>query len=255
MEVHHHAHTARKKWSHYFWEFLMLFLAVFCGFLAEYQLEHTIEHQRAKVYAKGMVENLESDTTELKEIIVRGEYAKNYLDSFLTLITEKDFNQIPTGKLYFYGLWGGYLRGFEPNDATFQQMKNSGSIRYFKNRKLEQTIGKYDQILRSMRRLQDFDQFIQLEIRKVRAKIFDFHYNHKANRVVQQYVYRNFNQEAIDSFMLSNPPLLTQDKIIINEYAELCRSRSLRQQLNNSIEALTLAKEIIVLLKEEFHLK
>ena len=33
MEVHHHAHTDRKKWTHYLWEFLMLFLAVFCGFL------------------------------------------------------------------------------------------------------------------------------------------------------------------------------------------------------------------------------
>ena len=36
MEVHHHpiaigSHCARKKWTHYFWEFLMLFLAVFCG--------------------------------------------------------------------------------------------------------------------------------------------------------------------------------------------------------------------------------
>jgi hypothetical protein len=30
MEVHAHAHTARKKWTHYLWEFLMLFLAVFC---------------------------------------------------------------------------------------------------------------------------------------------------------------------------------------------------------------------------------
>ena len=31
MEVHAHTHTARKKWTHYFWEFIMLFLAVFCG--------------------------------------------------------------------------------------------------------------------------------------------------------------------------------------------------------------------------------
>ena len=30
MEVHAHTHTARKKWTHYFWEFLMLFPAVFC---------------------------------------------------------------------------------------------------------------------------------------------------------------------------------------------------------------------------------
>jgi len=43
MEVHAHTHTARKKWTHYFWEFLMLFLAVFCGFLAENQREHMIE--------------------------------------------------------------------------------------------------------------------------------------------------------------------------------------------------------------------
>jgi len=48
MEVHAHAHTPRKKWTNYLWEFLMLFLAVFCGFLAEYQLEHIIENQRQK---------------------------------------------------------------------------------------------------------------------------------------------------------------------------------------------------------------
>jgi hypothetical protein len=38
MEVHHHPHTApmaigRKKITHYLWEFLMLFLAVFFGFI------------------------------------------------------------------------------------------------------------------------------------------------------------------------------------------------------------------------------
>jgi hypothetical protein len=44
MEVHAHSHShGKKSWRSYFWEFLMLFLAVFCGFLAEYQLEHKIE--------------------------------------------------------------------------------------------------------------------------------------------------------------------------------------------------------------------
>ena len=33
MEVHQHAqHGGKKSWKSYFWEFLMLFLAVFCGF-------------------------------------------------------------------------------------------------------------------------------------------------------------------------------------------------------------------------------
>jgi len=50
MEVHHHTHAGhgKKSWRSYFWEFLMLFLAVFCGFLAEYELEHVIERQREK---------------------------------------------------------------------------------------------------------------------------------------------------------------------------------------------------------------
>ena len=52
MEVHHHAHHGGKKnWKSYFWEFLMLFLAVFCGFLAEYQLEHIFEREREKELA------------------------------------------------------------------------------------------------------------------------------------------------------------------------------------------------------------
>ena len=76
MEVHHHAHlasgethTARKKWTHYFWEFLMLFLAVFCGFLAEYQLEHKIEKERGKQYIESFYEDLKKDTTRLTYLI------------------------------------------------------------------------------------------------------------------------------------------------------------------------------------------
>jgi len=40
METHaHHLHKAPgKKWTHYLFEFFMLFLAVFCGFLAENRL-------------------------------------------------------------------------------------------------------------------------------------------------------------------------------------------------------------------------
>ncbi len=65
MEVHHHAHTERKKWTHYFWEFLMLFLAVFCGFLAENQREHMVEHQREKQYMESMLSDLSADTATL----------------------------------------------------------------------------------------------------------------------------------------------------------------------------------------------
>ncbi|TAL42914.1 MAG: hypothetical protein EPN92_10980, partial [Chitinophagaceae bacterium] len=62
MEVHAHTHTERKKWTHYLWEFLMLFLAVFCGFLAENWREHIVEHKREKQYIFSMIKELEADT-------------------------------------------------------------------------------------------------------------------------------------------------------------------------------------------------
>ena len=96
MEVHAHSHTARKKWTHYFWEFLMLFLAVFCGFLAEYQLEHKIERDRAKELAKNLYDELKNDSANVvlkSENRVKQENALKYLikyfkDSSLTNVSK-----------------------------------------------------------------------------------------------------------------------------------------------------------------------
>src|SRR5215216_2649885 len=65
MEAHHHTHTERKRWQHYFFEFFMLFLAVFAGFLAENWREHYIEHTRAKVFAGSLYNDLKMDTAQL----------------------------------------------------------------------------------------------------------------------------------------------------------------------------------------------
>ena len=77
MEVHAHSHTPRKKWTHYFWEFLMLFLAVFCGFLSENQREHYVEAQREKEYAKSLLSDMKEDTTEISGGITQNNFMIN----------------------------------------------------------------------------------------------------------------------------------------------------------------------------------
>jgi hypothetical protein len=134
-------------------------------------------------------------------------------------------------------------------------MKSSGSLRYFSSPALEQQISNYDQLMRSMQMLTLVDQPVQLEVRKMRARIFNFRFNNAANNVVRKAVYENYYQPVIDSFIQTNPPLLTSDKILFNEYAELCRSRNLRQQLKNANDALTLATEIIKQLTDKYHLE
>ena len=72
MEVHHHSspaqggtHTPGKKWTHYFWEFIMLFLAVTLGFFVENQRDHFIENQRAKELARALYSELLDDSVAI----------------------------------------------------------------------------------------------------------------------------------------------------------------------------------------------
>ena len=91
MEVHHHAHDPaaphhKKNWKSYFWEFLMLFLAVFCGFLAEYQLEHVIENSREKQFIKSYIEDLKTDTASINRNLVYQRKRKEQLDSMMKFL-------------------------------------------------------------------------------------------------------------------------------------------------------------------------
>jgi len=131
MEVHHHSHTARKKWTHYFWEFLMLFLAVFCGFLAEYQLEHKIEKERAKQLAASLYNEFKKDTSELNTISTNFSSLKiRHIDSLLDILQDRS----PMNDTAFsvHAAWLVFVNNFNRNNATYEQMKNSGFLRYFR---------------------------------------------------------------------------------------------------------------------------
>jgi len=131
MEVHHHSHTARKKWTHYFWEFFMLFLAVTAGFFVENQREHYIERKRAHQFAISLIEDLIADTAELnggvritKNVILRADSLLNELDKPAVLQNDT-LLQFLNSRLWAYSF-------YDPQLGTYNQMKNSGSLRYFK---------------------------------------------------------------------------------------------------------------------------
>ena len=134
MEVHHHTHAAhgKKNWKSYFWEFLMLFLAVFCGFLAEYQLEHKIEKDRGKQYTQSFYEDLVSDSSKFRRLI--NDFQKKLTvfksmspcyDSLLSNNPPKNcFATIVSNSLWFPDLIY--------TDRTLMQLKNAGGLRLLK---------------------------------------------------------------------------------------------------------------------------
>src|SRR5687767_2510066 len=94
MEVHHHSHSShgKKRWSGYFWEFLMLFLAVFCGFLAEYRLEHVIEHRRENTFMHNLTNDLLADEQILMTYSKWRTAVNSDFDSLLFLLSGPDPN-------------------------------------------------------------------------------------------------------------------------------------------------------------------
>jgi hypothetical protein len=155
MEVHHHpteigSHTARKKWTHYFWEFLMLFLAVFCGFLAEFQLEHKIEKSREKQYIKSFVEDLEADTVSLNSNINYCLLTIKKVDSAIAALNSPDRNE-KAGEIYYFLRWMHRSDMFTINDRTIVQLRNAGGMRLVTNKAVSDSMTHYYEEVENIR--------------------------------------------------------------------------------------------------------
>lgn len=250
MEVHHHPNTDKKNFREYFLEFLMIFLAVTMGFFAETIRESFTEHQHAKEFASSLLKDLEADTAQLKGYREYFSYAANNADTLIQLLTQSEPGKIPSGRLYWFGLFGGAHRYFVPNDATFQQMKSSGALRYF-DRKVARDVSKYDRLCRLVQVIEEMQRDIYTEVRKSRAQLFDYKYNERAN-VIYQSNTAIFDRKRIDSFMQTNPPLLSTDKILFNQYVELVRSRFMHLKVSYADSLLIQSNVLIKELNKEY---
>jgi hypothetical protein len=145
MEVHHHGHVhEQKKWKEYVFQFFMLFLAVFCGFLAEYQLEQTIERHRESEYIASYINDLKLDTAQIQMRSRNIANTARGIDSLLT--ASKDLDDIHSVRLfcYYYIKYVPTSILLVPNDGTIQQLKNAGGLRLIKNKQAVDSIMLYD---------------------------------------------------------------------------------------------------------------
>jgi len=148
MEVHHHPHLEHKKknWKSYFWEFLMLFLAITLGFFVENQREHYIENHRAKEFSKSLIQDLQNDILVVQR---HKKSASSYIaiaDSLINL-SQTRLEGRASAQFSFYTRFMYWTGSIIWNRATFEQIKNSGSLRYFKNQQLLEKLMKYDGII------------------------------------------------------------------------------------------------------------
>src|SRR6185369_12858335 len=144
MEAHAHLHTARTKWTHYIWEFLMLFLAVFCGFMAENFREHQVEHQREKQYMQSMLKDLSSDTAVINAGIPLRLKRIAAIDTVFTFFNEHPIAKSISGTLFKTIRRTNYDLRITRNTITIDQLKNAGSMRLIRDKQVSDSISSYD---------------------------------------------------------------------------------------------------------------
>ena len=143
MEVHHHPHVEKKNFKEYFLEFIMIFLAVTLGFIAENIREHISETKNAHQYLESYRNDLLQNRIRLNLYDSLYTHELPVYDSIVSIFYEKTENK-DLAILSRLLLDGQKNIVITINTPTYQQLISSGSMRYLKNVKLKDSIANYE---------------------------------------------------------------------------------------------------------------
>ena len=249
MEVHHHAHhEGKKNWKSYVWEFLMLFFAVFCGFLAQNFLEHRLEKEKGNQYVRSMIEDIISDSTKINQSFEFTEKQQLGLDSLSVLFNNPPYNDSIIKRMYILML------KYTMNDAnvaftkrTVSQLKNSGGMRLISNKISADEITKYTEGAEDIESQGEFFKNIALnEIIKLNNKIFYLKY------------IKGVTRKNVDSFMMKTPiKLANNNENLLIEYSnQLFFTSGILINYNNKLTNFKAEiPKTIEILKKENHIE
>jgi hypothetical protein len=188
----------------------MLFLAVFCGFLAEYQLEHTIEKEKGKQYIQSVYEDLKEDTASLANTIatISGiiENLKTIATCHNAVLKNLDVNSC------MLTLFKNSRRiyTFDLTDRTIRQLTNAGGFRLLQKKDADNVM-KYESLYRGYKDNESTQ--LQNSIDNLRIS-----YNLLVNFNANYAMIDTGSIEVKDSIPASIPLFITHDSGLINKY-------------------------------------
>ena len=255
MEVHQHTHTPRKKWTHYFWEFLMLFLAITLGFFVENKREHYIEQLRVKEFARSLAADIARDTANMTYIINRINIQVKNTDSLAAYLKSRKLQEIRNIDLFTFTILDRYP-AYRWSRSSLEQIKNSGSLRYFDDT-MVRYISSYDALSRHMDEDHRNDEEMANRATASRDRIVDISYPND----LAESLYLHFDSVIKTTYYkefaaLDKTPLLTNDsmilKIFLNEKLNIRRNLAVRadDELRSLVNQ---GRRLIGLLKNKYH--
>jgi hypothetical protein len=200
MEVHHPHHpTHKKKWSEYFLEFFMLFVAVTLGFFAENLREHYVEKHKAVVNMQNVYKDLKTDSIVFEYMI---KIRKKQDSSFQVISRLYDQKKIKQDISTLYVAQSFLALRIMPSVSTMalDQLKNSGALNYIEDDKLKQEIQLYA------------NNAVNLKVREQRE--YAFIDKNIDPLTINRFEYKYFHELSIeDDFEIKGDKILARAKI------------------------------------------
>jgi hypothetical protein len=234
MEVHHHAHTPRRKWTHYFWEFLMLFLAVTLGFLVENQREHYVEHKREGKFMFSLTEDLKQDVMYWDVGIKSWQIIYNNVDTLCTYV-EPPFQPVNAERAYLFARRMKYFEEFIYNDKTIEQLRSAGNYRLVRKQGVVNNLNAYDNLITDrFRKIEEDARELNKSLCSLQSDLF---------------IFKKSQQEQGGKF-----PVANRQDLLARYYNELLRYRSIADRLLREHKFFKgKAEELIKLIEEKYH--
>ena len=247
METHaHHLHKAPSQgWKHYVFEFFMLFLAVFSGFLAENQREHFVEKKREKQFIYSLLNDLRLDAGWLNTVTESANKRIQNIDSAILFLSGLKNNELPVN-IYQHLQKSTDQIMFISYDGTITQLKSAGGMRLITNPETVDSIENCDRVMR------------RLEIRREITNEL----THDFTDILNKTVIGNDLLGALYDSVFFKKMILKKQTIkfnaqYMNELINSCISVRLRAVSDTSANGFTkrVALNTIKFLKKEYHIK
>lgn len=252
MEVHHHPdlHHRAKKWKEYFFEYLMIVLAVTTGFIAESLREYLGDRAKEKEYMSSLVAELKFDTAQYNTVLSRINFLKPSLDSLYTNVKDARANNYQ-----IEGKWNHAINDitmqYRPSMPVIHQLESSGNLRLIENKLVGDRIMEYEAFVKGpIEQMNNYIQDASVKIWDYEDKLCD--YSH--------FVQVELSDE--DSILLRNVHpeyytmhILVKDSLKLNEFANSFVNYKVTGTSYSKVirHGLTRAADLISLIKEEYH--
>jgi hypothetical protein len=262
MEVHHHPNVEKKNFKEYFLEFLMIFLAVTMGYVAENIRESISDHSKEKEYVASIKKDLAEDTAALNIWVPNLFERVNEFDTLIYLLQVQGINP-RGGVLYYYARLSTRSPAFSANNNTITELKNSGNFRLITNKKMIDGLINFQKIIDSYMNLSNIDNKESQMLYPLLGKLFDadvFNKMIKSDAKATAYAVDSVTASLALEKLLKppgNPQLRKHNEDDINQLIFYLHER--KSSFVGEIRLLTVQKQyaaaLIQLINNEYHLK